>query len=281
MAHRRLAVGGVALWLLDCGGFRYDGGVIFGAVPKAAWQRAYPADDANLVPFALRPLLVEGEDGLILVNAGLPEDGGGMAQATPVPVVRALAEVGVGADDITAVVLTHLHSDHIGGSLTGETGGLEPAFLRARYLVQAAEVAAATFTNERTRADYVGEQVTALQRAGVLQPVRGTHRLSRAVRLAPAPGHTPGHQCLEVRDDGESAVYVSDLAVVPIQAERLAWISALDTHPMRSLESKREVLGRAVERRSLVLFEHEPDDARAVGRLVPAGKRWAFVAEGE
>jgi len=278
MAHIELRVGGVEVWLLDCGAFRYDGGVIFGAVPKTSWQEYHAPDADNRISVGLRPLLIRQENGFLLVNTGLPEADAGVPFDPPglEPIRQALAEVGVSPEEVTAVALTHLHPDHVGGNLVMDQGRLQPAFPRARYLVQRAEAAAASFPNERTRADYDPAQLEALRQAGVLEIVSGRQRLSKTVQLLPAPGHTPGQQCVHIADRGESALYTTDLAIVPVQAERLAWISALDTHPRQSLESKRDLLGRAVEEGTLLLFEHEPDDGRCLGRLLPNGKRWRF-----
>jgi len=277
MAHIELKVGRVRAVLLDCGAFRYDGGVIFGAVPKTSWEAQYPADAENRIAVALRPLLVMQDEGHFLVNTGLPEDDPALLcdPAGPKSVRRALSDVGVRPEEIAAVVLTHLHPDHVGGNLVD---GVRLAFPRAQYLAQRAEVAAAAYPNERTRADYDPDQVRVLERLGALRVVSGRLRLNNGVTIVPAPGHTPGHQCIRVADGATSALYVSDLAMVPVQAERLTWISALDTQPMRSLESKRELLGRAVEEESVLLFEHEPEEARAVGRLLPDGKRWRYEA---
>ncbi|MHB0876239.1 MAG: MBL fold metallo-hydrolase [Anaerolineae bacterium] len=277
MSSIALTVGGVRAWLLDCGSFPFDGGGLFGAVPKTSWTQHYAADSLNRVEVALRPLLIEDHEGWVLVDTGLPA-GGEEADGHLRPVAAALAEVGVAAEAVSAVVLTHLHPDHVGGNFA-EAGSARPAFPSARYYLQREEAAAAAYPNERTRADYDESQVRRLEAAGVLRTVSGTLHLSQAVTLLPAPGHTPGHQCVLVSGAGESALYVSDLAIFPIQAERLAWISALDTHPMVSLESKRELLGRAAEEGWLLLFAHEPDPALAAGRLKMAGKRWRFVPE--
>jgi glyoxylase-like metal-dependent hydrolase (beta-lactamase superfamily II) len=273
MANIPVRIGSVRAWLLDCGGFPYDGGVLFGAVPRAAWQSHYTPDSQHRVRVAARPLLVEAEAGYILVDTGLPhgEPGGR-------PVTEALGEVGVVAEDITAVVLTHLHPDHVGGNLTARKPEPVAAFPNALYHVQRDEVAAAAFPNERTRADYEDAGVDLLQGLGRLNVVVGRQRLDRWVTLLPAPGHTPGQQCVSIVDGDAGALYVTDLAIFPVQAERFAWISAIDTHPMRSLESKRALLGLAAELGWLLLFEHEPEQARAVGRLETHGRRWRYVA---
>ncbi|NPV07360.1 MAG: MBL fold metallo-hydrolase [Anaerolineae bacterium] len=273
-----LRIGTVRAWLLDCGVFRYDGGLIFGAVPRATWERYYPPDADHLVPVGLRPLLIESGEGYVLVNTGLPPGDPGLPFDPPGyrPLEAALRELGVRGEEIVAVVLTHLHPDHTGGSLTSTDGALAPAFPAARYFVQREEAAAAAFPNERTRADYDPRQLQVLDESGALEVVAGTYRVNQHVWLVPAPGHTAGQQLVRIVSEGKSALYLSDLAIVPIQAERLAWISALDIAPMQSLESKRELLGRAVEEETLLLFEHEPDTSRSVGYLRPDGKRWRF-----
>jgi len=281
MSHIELEIGAVRAWLLDCGLFRFDGGLIFGAVPKLSWQKYYEADDSNHITLAVRPLLIRDRGQYILVNTGMPADerGHGFMFLSPGPqsIEDALADVGVRPQEIALVVLTHLHVDHLGGGLVYEGGQLLPTFPSARYVVQRSELAAASFPNERTRADYAGQEIEALRQMEQLSMVAGSQQLSRSVWVKPAPGHTPGHQCVVLRDGASSAVYVSDLAVVPVQAERLAWISALDTHPMTSLESKREILGAAADAGSTLLFEHEPSDTQAVGQLVRQERRWRYV----
>lgn len=278
MPDLAFTVGSVRAWLLDCGIFRYDGGLIFGAVPKSTWSAHYPPDEDNLVQVGLRPLLIQDGPHRTLVNTGLPPEDPGIPFDPPGhrPVSRALADLGVRAEQVSAVVLTHLHPDHIGGNLVTEDDTRRPAFPRARYLVQRAEAAACAYPNERTRADYSPEHLSALAASGGLDVLPGAHRVSPHVRLIPAPGHTDGHQVVRIEDGEETALYVSDLAIVPVQAERLAWISALDVEPMRTLESKRAILGQAVEAGTLLLFEHEPDPDRCAGYLEPSGKRWAF-----
>lgn len=273
-----VSLGSVRVWLLDCGVFRYDGGLIFGAVPRASWERHYAPDDRHLVPIGLRPLLIRDGSDLILVNTGLPAEDPGIPFDPPghKPVAQALAEMGVDPAEVSAVVLTHLHPDHVGGNLVGENEGVGLAYSNARYYVQRDEAAACAFPNERTRADYSPEHLATLAASGRLQVIAGTFHLTPHVRLVPARGHTAGHQVVRIEDEGLSALYLSDLAILPVQAERLAWISALDVEPMQTLESKREILGRAVEEHTLLLFEHEPDPARCAGYLERDGRRWRF-----
>lgn len=278
MTDIALQIGSVRAWLLDCGVFRYDGGLIFGAVPRATWERYYQPNADHLVPIGLRPLLIEGTEGYVLVDTGLPAEDPGIPFDSPGhrPVPEALRDLGVSPEAITAVVLTHLHPDHIGSNFAPGHGRSVLAFPAAKYYVQREEAAAAAFPNERTRADYDPEHLRALGDTGALRVVAGTYRLDEHIWLVPAPGHTVGQQVVRIVSEGQSALYLSDLAIVPIQAERLAWISALDVAPMQSLESKREILGRAVEEESLILFEHEPDPNRSVGYLRPQAKRWRF-----
>ena len=278
MPDTEIRLGSLTAWLLDCGCFRYDGGVIFGAVPRATWQQHYAPDADNRISLGLRPLLIRDGDTWLLVNTGtLPGDPeflfdppGGRS------VFEAMAGVGVRPDQVRSVILTHLHPDHARGCLLDEGDGSIPAFPGASYVVQREEAAAAYFPNERTRADYEGMPLRALEAAEALQLVAGSVALTNHVSLLPAPLHTPGHQCVRLACDGQTALYLSDLAILPVQAEHLAWISALDTHPMTSLESKRELLGRAFAEGTLLLFEHEPNPAMAVGRLVPDGRRWRY-----
>jgi len=278
------AVGGLRCHTLETGLQRLDGGAMFGVVPKPLWEKRAPPDERNRIPLAMRCLLVEHPDGLVLVDTGVGDkddakfhDIYGIENRGPGGQTRldlALAKLGFTPADVRLVVNTHLHFDHAGGNtrLTGEaapfldTGefGAEPAFPNATYVVQRGELEFARRTNERTRASYIPRNFEPVSVANRWRLFNGDGDVVPGLSLRVTPGHVPYHQSVVVRDAGETAVFLADL--IPTAAHLpLPWIMGYDLEPLKTLESKRALLRDAVAGGWLLVFEHDP--AIALGRL--------------
>lgn len=278
---RTFRVGGLTCHALDGGRARLDGGAMFGVVPKPLWQRRIAADDRNRIPLALRCLLIEHDDGLVLVDTGLGnkesdkfKDIYGIENAGmkgPTQLEDALAEAGYAPGDIKWVVNTHLHFDHAGGDCyAAEGGGTALSFPNATYVVQRGELEFASHTNERTAGSYLPHNIDPVTAAGRWQLVEGETELLSGIRLVPTPGHVPYHQSVMIQHGGETACFLADL--VPTQAHvPLAWIMGYDVEPLVTLETKREILGRAEAEGWLLVFEHDPE--HGLGRAVRDGKK--------
>ncbi|HSJ14050.1 MAG TPA: MBL fold metallo-hydrolase [Longimicrobiales bacterium] len=279
---RTRGLGGFRLHALDGGRQHLDGGAMFGVVPKPLWEKRIAADARNRIPLALRCLLVETGDTLVLIDNGVGNkqdakflDIYGIenesTQGRPTRLEDALAAAGFGADDVGIVIETHLHFDHAGGSTRiNEAGRIVPAFPRARYIAQRGEYEYAHSQNERIRASYLFDNFEPLAEAGVLELVTGAHEVVPGIELLPTPGHTPHHQSVVIRSGGESACFLAD--VIPTAAHLpLAWIMGYDVEPLVTLETKRWLLERARREGWLLVFEHDP--VTAWGRLDPAEAR--------
>jgi glyoxylase-like metal-dependent hydrolase (beta-lactamase superfamily II) len=242
---------------------------MFGVVPKPLWSRRIPADDRNRIPLALRCLLVEHPDGLVLIDTGvgnkedakfrdlygIENDG----TAGPTQLEDALAEVGFGPDDVAWVINTHLHFDHAGGNTYQEAGSDQPllAFPRATHIVQQGELDFARHTNERTRGSYFAHNFEPVDQAGRWQLVDQTIDVLPGIRLRPTPGHVPYHQSVLVTDAGDTSLFLADL--IPTSAHLpLPWIMGYDVEPLRTLETKRAILAEAAEHGWRLIFEHDP-----------------------
>jgi glyoxylase-like metal-dependent hydrolase (beta-lactamase superfamily II) len=284
---RSRTLGDFRIHALHAGGQRLDGGAMFGVVPKPLWEKRIPADERNRIPLALRCLLVETGDALVLIDNGVgnKEDAkfldiygieNASAAGRPTRLEDALAEAGFGPDDVDVVIDSHLHFDHAGGNTISDgDGGVRLAFPRARYVAQAGEYEYAHLRNERIRASYLPHNFDPVAAAGRLELVHGEHEVLPGIRLLPTPGHTPHHQSVLLESAGARACFLAD--VIPTAAHLpLAWIMGYDVEPLVTLETKRWLLERARREEWLLVFEHDP--GTAWGRLDPAQERPVLTA---
>lgn len=282
-----LRVGRLTVHAIQAGTQQLDGGAMFGVVPKPLWERRIPADDRNRIPLGMRCLLVEHDDGLVLVDTGLGNkepprfrdiygvDNAGADGRTRLE--DGLRALGYEAEDVRRVVLTHLHFDHAGGTTYHDAdGALRLSFPKARHSVQRGEFEYATHPNERTGASYLPPNFVPLAEAGLLDLVDGETEIVPGVRVIPAPGHTPFHQIVRIESAGETLAFLADL--VPTAAHLpLPWIMGYDVEPLVTLETKRRVLGQAEAEGWLLAFEH---DAHVPwGRLRQDNRQYALAPE--
>ncbi len=257
--------GNLDLHVVSDGVYWEDGGGLFGLVPKALWERHAEPDARNRVMFHLRCLLVETEKQRILIDTGygdkVPEkERGFISLEGKERLLGSLEALGIGPLDVDLVINTHLHGDHCGGNTRYDEGGeLVPTFPWATYCVQRLELADATFPNERTRATYHRENFQPLAEAGQLRILSGDSRLTDELRVVVTPGHSRAHQCVVVESEGQTAIFLGDLASWPIHMERLAWVPAYDVEPLVSIETKRRIAHWAIENHVLLIFEHHPE----------------------
>jgi glyoxylase-like metal-dependent hydrolase (beta-lactamase superfamily II) len=276
---RTVELGGVRLHALEAGLQRLDGGAMFGVVPKPLWERRIPPDERNRIPLALRCLLVETPDALVLVDTGIgnKEDErfreiyGVENPGAPTRLEDAIRAAGHTPEDVDIVINTHLHFDHAGGNTVREPDGdIGPAFPRARHVVQRRELEFAGLPNERIRASYMAPNHEPITRAGLWDLVDGEAEIVPGVRVVPTPGHTPHHQSVLIGSEGQTACFLADL--VPTAAHLpLPWIMGYDLEPLVTLETKRGLLDRARAEDWLLVFEHDP--VTPWGKLDPAQRR--------
>jgi glyoxylase-like metal-dependent hydrolase (beta-lactamase superfamily II) len=243
------------------------------------WEPYVPDLDENYrLGMGLNCLVVRGGGKTVLVETGV----GGKTGRTPRAagteasgaLLQNLAREGIRPEDVDIVVNTHLHFDHAGGNTVITDGKPAPAFPRARYLIQKGEWQVASRPNERTRATYLAENFEPLDDARQVELVEGEAEIIKGLRLLPAPGHTADHCIVEMDSGGELALYVGELAQHPVMLERIAWISAFDVLPLVSLETKKRVIERALERRALIVSVHAPYPGLGRLRLEEGKRRW-------
>jgi glyoxylase-like metal-dependent hydrolase (beta-lactamase superfamily II) len=276
---RSTNVGSIRIHGIEAGVQQLDGGAMFGVVPKPLWERRIPADTRNRIPLALRCLLVEAPNALVLIDTGIGSkesekfhDIYGVSNAgDPSRLEDGIRHAGFDPADVDIVLSTHLHFDHAGGNTVREPDGrIRPAFPQARHVVQKGEVVFAASKNERIQASYRPENFDPISEAGLWDLVEGVAEVTAGIRVVPTPGHTPFHQSVMVESDGETACFLAD--VCPTTAHLpLPWIMGYDLEPLVTLESKRSLWQRALEGDWLLVFQHDP--RVPWGRLDPDSER--------
>ena len=258
-----MKIGGYTVSTVEAERFRLDGGAMFGVVPKPLWGRANPADEKNRIQMVTRCLLARGEGRVVLVDTGMGGDWSDKERDIyaiengPRSIVRGLAAQGVDPDQITDVVLTHLHFDHAGGAVTRRDGRLQPTFPKARYHVQETQLKWALGPTDRDRRSYRPDTFVPLKEAGVLSPVRGAAEVLPGIRVQPTEGHTVGHQVVVIGEGRGSLMYCGDL--IPMAAHLpTPWVMGYDLFPVTTMSEKQALLGQAADEQWILVMEHDP-----------------------
>jgi glyoxylase-like metal-dependent hydrolase (beta-lactamase superfamily II) len=258
--------------------FRLDGGAMFGVVPRALWSNVAPPDEHNRIRLNMNCLFIDAAGEKILIDTGIGDKWSEKhRQIYGIDRKRTFGDslrsiTGVGPEEITIVVNTHLHFDHAGGNThLNASGEAIPAFPNARYFVSRSEHAHAEIPSERDQASYLPENWRPLQSTGQLELQEANYEVVPGIRMETYAGHNRSMQCLRLERDGRTLFGFADL--VPTRAHvRLAWIMGYDLFPLETLEAKKHLLPQAARGEWLCLFYHDPD--APWGRIVAADSRF-------
>jgi glyoxylase-like metal-dependent hydrolase (beta-lactamase superfamily II) len=259
------------LYSINTGYFKLDGGAMFGVVPKVIWNKLCPADEQNLIQLAMRCLLIETEERLILVDNGI-----GNKQDENFfrhyylhgeeNLDTSLSYYGFSREDITDVILTHLHFDHCGGSVDRKGDRLVPAFPNAQYWSNEAHWKWATEPNDREKASFLKENIIPLQENNRLKWIpsgnlSGNHIPSSSfiqnIDIRFCYGHTDSMMLPQIRNQQHTLVYMADL-IPTVGHIPLAYVMGYDMFPMQTLKEKKQFLEEAVDNNYILFFEHDP-----------------------
>jgi glyoxylase-like metal-dependent hydrolase (beta-lactamase superfamily II) len=255
-------VGDYTLSPIETGTLRLDGGAMFGIIPRPLWEKQMPPDTRNRITLAMRCLLIQGNDRNILVDCGVGDKYSPRfaelyaVNHTEHTLLASLEAKGLSPEDITDVVLTHLHFDHCGGATRYDGDAVVPTFPNAKYVVQLEQFEHATSPNARERASFLEENFMPLREAGQLEIFKGPKEPWPGIELKVVSGHTLGQQPVVIRGE-ESVLYCADL--VPTSAHIPAvWIMGYDIYPLRAMTEKQAILTQAVQENWTLFFEHDP-----------------------
>lgn len=262
-----MRIGKYKLSILESGFFSLDGGAMFGIIPKVLWQKSNPPDEANRVRLATRHLLLKSDSKKIIIDTGMGDKWDEKSKNIyavdeKFSMNSALNGKGLKAEDITDVMLTHLHFDHTGGSTIRNNGKLEPAFPNAKYYVQKQNFDWAIKPSDRDKGSYIKENFQPLFESGVLNFIRGDQKFDDEIELFVINGHTFGQQMVKISDGNTTFLFCSDL--MPFVSHiPLPYIMGYDLQPLVTLEEKKKYLKLALDENWKLFFGHDPEVAFA------------------
>ena len=253
--------------VIETGLFKLDGGAMFGVVPKTLWQKTNPSDDNNMCTWALRCLLIEDGKRLMLVDTGI-----GDKQSEKFfshyhlqgndSLIGSIRKAGFHEDDVTDVMLTHLHFDHCGGAIAwnAQKDGYRPVFKNAIYWSNAAHWQWATEPNAREKASFLAENILPIQESGQLKFVERTGSFSKEVfpniDLLFVDGHTDSMMIPHINYKGKTIVFMADL-LPSVGHIPLPYVMGYDTRPLITLEEKGTFLHTAATENFVLFLEHD------------------------
>ena len=251
------------LSLFNITNFRVDGGAMFGVIPKALWSRSTPSDELNTIVLSLNSLVIETDGRVILIDSGWGDKqgekffrhaylhgGAGLSGG--------LADCGYRPDDITDVLLTHLHADHCGGCFINRPdGGHAPVFPKAAYHISRAQWEWANENNIREEDAFLPENIKPFGESGRLNLIEDNGELCQGVDLRICYGHTPGLIVPVIRYNDSVFVFTGDL--IPTAAHiPILWNMSYDLLPLVTIAEKQELLDEAMQGNYRLLFQHDP-----------------------
>ncbi len=268
------------LHTIETGHFKLDGGAMFGVVPKTIWNRLNPADDNNMISLAMRCLLIEDGKRLILIDNGIGNKQDAkfysyyylQGSAT---LESSLNKLGFTMADITDMVLTHLHFDHCGGSISwnADRTAYQTTFPNATYWIGEEHWNEALKPNPREKASFIKENILPIQESGQLKLVNPGDRIYENMDLRFSKGHTQGMMHPVISYKGHQVIYLADM--IPTQAHiPVPYIMGYDVRPLDTMNEKSAVLQEAAANDKMILyFEHDPTDEACVVEQTEKGIR--------
>lgn len=251
------------LHVIDTGFFKLDGGAMFGVVPKSLWKRTNPADENNLIDLAMRCLLIEDGNQLILIDNGIgdKQDEKFLSHYYlhgDVGLESSLKKAGFSTDDITDMFLSHLHFDHCGGSILKKDSALLPTFKNATYWSNEDHWKWATQPNPREKASFLKENILPIEECGQLSFI--DLRLKSpfgSFDIHHVSGHTDKMMIPKIKYKDKVICFMADL--LPTTGHiPLPYVMGYDTRPLITMKEKEEFLREAADKQYVLFLEHDP-----------------------
>lgn len=259
-----MRIGPYELTSIETGRFSLDGGAMFGVVPWVFWSRTNPPDERMRITLAARCLLIRGNGKVILVDTGNGDKWNSKLKDiyhldnSKDTLESSLASAGVTPDQVTDVILTHLHFDHCGGCTKVVNGTLVPTFPNATHYVQKAHWELSQDPTDRDRASFMQDDFMLLHDRGMLKLVNGEEELFPGISMVVCNGHTMAQQLPRISDGSTTLLFCCDL--VPTTSHiPFPYIMGYDLRPLTTLEEKKRLLPQAEKEGWILFLEHDPE----------------------
>jgi glyoxylase-like metal-dependent hydrolase (beta-lactamase superfamily II) len=257
-----MKIGKYQIHLINSGYFYLDGGGMFGIIPKPLWEKTNPSDESNRVKLATRNIVLISDDKKILVDTGMGKKWSKKSteiykiEQDEYSLENSLAKLSLSPNDITDVILTHLHFDHTGGSTVIKDGKLQPAFENAKYHVSEKNFNWAMNPSERDKGSYLKDNFLPLHENSVLFFTKEKF-FDDEIELIEVNGHTFGMQLVKISDSANTILFCADL--LPFSSHiPLPYVMGYDLQPLVTVEEKKIILPKAVDENWILCFEHDP-----------------------
>jgi glyoxylase-like metal-dependent hydrolase (beta-lactamase superfamily II) len=268
--------------VIESGNFKLDGGAMMGSVPKVLWEKSNPSDELNRIDLSMRCLLLDNGKDIILIETGIGNKSNQKfidmfsIEQSKFPLKDELNKNGYELEDITYVILTHLHFDHVGGATLFNGTDIVPTFPNAKYIISKSNWDAAINPNPRDRASYLLENCIPIKEHSQLVLVEDNCEIMDGIDSISVYGHTTGQQLIKISTINDTLVFCSDL--IPLKSHiKIPWIMGYDLNAMKTLNEKTIFLKEAADKNWLLFFYHDPKTIAV--RIKKADKYFEIIEE--
>src|SRR5215471_4474937 len=259
-------LGDFEITLIRDGAYWWDGGVMFGVVPKTLWSKKAPADELNRIPLAFNSYLIRTGDHTILIETGGGDKMDARARERmklppePSRLPEVIARHGIDPESIDIVINSHLHWDHCSGNTVLTPKGAVPAFPRAQYFASRGELEHAHLRHTRDSVAYIDANYDPLLESGRMTLVDDGHEVVPGITMHRAPGHNRDMMLITATSREQTFCFLSDMAPTAAHLQP-TWIPGFDLFPLQSIDTKMHWLAKAVDENWLCGFAHDIDIA--------------------